>query len=691
MARLTVALGCATVSLALLPLWSPGAPLGDDLSIHFAEIAHLLRAWSGGDLSMWNPQANMGFASGYFYQVLPQALVALVALVANSLVPLMVLFKAAIAIPLVLLPATTYRALVVSGMARWPAASAAFAVGVAFSSSRWGLGLDSMFTTGLFTQAWGMLFYPLALAHAWRYLSSGRGLERAVLYPLLVGLCHPFIALCLVPALAVAPWWRVSRAALSGRAVALAALVLAASAFFWVPILVHYDAFGGFVRLPGESGLEPAAFTATVLDGRLIDAGRLPVLTALLAPALVVAVRRCRVIAVLLGQGFLFAALVMLGPRIGQVGSADLLPSIRFLAPMQLAFAAAAGAAFVELLVRAGDLLAAGARRRRLQPWMARGAIGLAALVVAGYLVSTALERGEARVRTVVHRGVGEVTELLADLPPGRFLGAAEYGTGSHLWMYLPSAFTGRPSVRAYGGAALQSSPNYRYLRTTDPVALARLYGVRYVIARVPSARGSQSRRRLRQPPRGRRVARIGDVVVIEVGDGGLFAPIDVVGTFPRSREGRRKAVEAWLRSPDPAVGRHLGLGDGSLPPRAEHEPPERRARVLSETRGHSRYTADVEVTASRPQLVLLRVSYHPGWQARIDGDPLAIHRVSPAMMAVAVPPGRHRVTFEFRRPPWTWALLLIPAGLITLMLGRRLRRAFIVRSASCGAGRAGR
>jgi len=65
--------------------------------------------------------------------------------------------------------------------------------------------------------------------------------------------------------------------------------------------------------------------------------------------------------------------------------------------------------------------------------------------------------------------------------------------------------------------------------------------------------------------------------------------------------------------------------------------------------------------------LVLLD-NYYPGWEALLDGkEPLTIHRAYGTFRAVAVPPGRHRVTFTYRPRPWRSGLLGAFAGLVLL------------------------
>jgi uncharacterized membrane protein YfhO len=42
-------------------------------------------------------------------------------------------------------------------------------------------------------------------------------------------------------------------------------------------------------------------------------------------------------------------------------------------------------------------------------------------------------------------------------------------------------------------------------------------------------------------------------------------------------------------------------------------------------------------------------VTHYPGWHATVDGIEVPIYRANDAFKAVVVPPGTHRVRFEFR------------------------------------------
>src|SRR4030095_13146455 len=136
-----------------------GEPAGGDNSFHYGEVTRIAAAIRAGDWNWWNPGGNSGFASGYYYQVLPQAVPALLS-AALGLSPL-VCFQLGIFAPLALVPAAAYRAARIVGGTSWQALGAAIAVPCAVGGSRWGHGADGAFTVGLYTQTWALTAFPL--------------------------------------------------------------------------------------------------------------------------------------------------------------------------------------------------------------------------------------------------------------------------------------------------------------------------------------------------------------------------------------------------------------------------------------------------------------------------------------------------------------------------------------------------
>ncbi|NNE43386.1 MAG: hypothetical protein HKN12_04200, partial [Gemmatimonadetes bacterium] len=99
-----------------------------------------------------------------------------------------------------------------------------------------------------------------------------------------------------------------------------------------------------------------------------------------------------------------------------------------------------------------------------------------------------------------------------------------------------------------------------------------------------------------------------------------------------------------------------------------------RRGEVLSVEREADDFVAHVD--AERACHVLLKMTYHPGWKATVDGAPVEPVQLFPSYLGVPVGPGEHRV--EFRWAPGnskTW-LALAGIGILTAFaaISRRIR-----------------
>src|SRR3984885_4367534 len=123
-----------------------GESAGDDLSFHFAESARIADCIRNLDFDWWNPSANGGFASAYYYQVIPQLASALPAAIFGHH---LFFFQLSIVLPLVLAPAAAYRGMRLMGASPWQATAAAFCVGFMNGESRGGSGHAGTFHGGL--------------------------------------------------------------------------------------------------------------------------------------------------------------------------------------------------------------------------------------------------------------------------------------------------------------------------------------------------------------------------------------------------------------------------------------------------------------------------------------------------------------------------------------------------------------
>jgi len=152
------------------------------------------------------------------------------------------------------------------------------------------------------------------------------------------------------------------------------------------------------------------------------------------------------------------------------------------------------------------------------------------------------------------------------------------------------------------------------------------------------------------------------DLTMLVPGDR-VFSPAeascrDLDSIVPRLREAAVDTVLAVTPLVHPDLEPDGVLAPARVAPLAVHLHRLRDPRPRIEASGdarvlETRYGAnDVSllVEASRPEDVLLRDGWAPGWSARVDGEPADV-RASGHHRSVHVPAGRHRVAMEYRPP----------------------------------------
>jgi hypothetical protein len=646
-----------------------GEPAGDDNTFHLAEIVRLAECLAAGDLDAWNPSANLGFASGYYYQVVPQLVPAAAAALTGSAA--LFWFQLGIVVPLVLAPAAAYRATRRLGEPGWNALGAAFALAFCVSGSKWGHASDGTFSVGLYTQTWALAALPLALAAGIRWLATGRGLGGAVAWGVFVGLCHPLAGVALGIALVAGELARAAASAIGRRSeprrstamarlAVLGALLIAGSASAWLPVVVDYDGFGGFPhRVAGEAGPGVTALAGHLARGWVLDFARLPVLTWLAPAALLLHPTPWR--ARLWGAALAFAALLAAGPHL--VTPDDLVPAVRFFGALQVVAAMAIGAGVVGAARHLWRYATALPRRAGLGRAAIAAALTALALLVAipGALTIAARVRISDDYPDLHVDQLDALLPAIRAAPPGRQ--QARGGADVHWLNLLPYVRTGRPALLQMGGGALQSSPNYVFLwemRSTDHIATA---------AHVFDAPLVLVRRAADDDVDGTVIAATADLQLEVLPSPGLVSPVHVTGALPRGRRAARTAALDWLASDRPMAGDVLAYDGGPGPAP--------RGRVVASARRAPGDGPDIIATveAEAPTTFVLRESWHPRWRATLDGRAVAIRRVTPDVIAIDVPPGRHELAWTFARPWWALAAwLLWPAAAALGTIVRRHR-----------------
>jgi hypothetical protein len=134
-------------------------------------------------------------------------------------------------------------------------------------------------------------------------------------------------------------------------------------------------------------------------------------------------------------------------------------------------------------------------------------------------------------------------------------------------------------------------------------------------------------------------------------------APLARVRLVAQAQPSRDPAHDIAVISPETSA---LVQSPLSLPPG-----PPGYAFLVSERPG--RLEIQVDCPASR--LLVISESYHPGWQATIDGRPERLMRVNGDFLGCVVPGGRHEVRLAFRSASLRWGLSLSGAGLLLSLL----------------------
>jgi len=119
------------------------------------------------------------------------------------------------------------------------------------------------------------------------------------------------------------------------------------------------------------------------------------------------------------------------------------------------------------------------------------------------------------------------------------------------------------------------------------------------------------------------------------------------------------------LKSPQFDLNRRVVLTSAPPIPSPPDPAPARPLKYASPTTGR----IEVSVRAPRGGLVLFDDSYHPDWDAEVNGRPAPVLRADYKFMAVAVPSGMSKVVFRFRPRRFFLGLGFTGVGALALLL----------------------
>jgi hypothetical protein len=694
---LSVALLCSvlvTNGLALLPEMKIGRVDLNDNVFHYTLIERIVQALEAGDnpLDCWSPEWSLGYPVLRIYQPLSHIIVAGAYFALGKTVSLMTLFVWARWLSVALLPLSYFGLARRLGLPELTAAAAAilgplistdFLYGVEYGSFTWA-------GSGLFPQSVATHLLLLAIGFGYHAIRQGR---RTILAGVFIGmtlLCHliyGYMGALSLLVLVVIPDKLTPRQIRFRRTLELGAVAFAVSAFQLVPLIRDaalinhsrwepvwkWDSFGASLTL------------SRLFTGELLDHGRWPILTLLAFCGAALLVWRFRRgmrspahLFVASGAAFwmlFYCGRPLWGPLLNVLGASGDLHVHRVIGGAQIFLVLLAAIALAEacreLSRRSHFAVAVGLSALLLYPMVLERARNLSNNATWGRrnLEAYASERRDldAAIASAKQRGGRAYAGLAADwggrfkvgdVPFYAFLSQAQIPAVSFL--YHSMALTGDIMVRFNDWTPAQY----------------RLFNIQTVIAPVNS---------LAQPP-GLLAPReqFGRFQTYEAPGGGYFDLVDAAYAVKTTRANFYDVNDRWLQSDWPAKRTHLLLdfsdsvpagaarlaADAALPVLASMAPSP--GDVETEARNGQSYRAECVVL--RPAYALFKMTWHPNWQAYVDGTPQPVVMLSPGFAAVAIAPGRHRI--EFRYEPGTLKPLLAIAGLLSIALfafvGRR-------------------
>ncbi len=684
------------------------APYANDSTLHEQMVRFATLQFRAGELPLtsWYPYLGLGSPHFLHYQSLGAMITGAIGLAIDPNTA----FRWSLYLLVSLWPISIYCAGRLFGLGRAGAASAA-AVSP-FLSSITGVGYEQKAYVwigyGVWAQLWAAFTLPLAWGFSWRAIREGRGVFWAVLLTALTVALHFETGyLALIPPIL---WPFLTGRSIGIRARRMLTILVAAllaSAWVIVPLIAQRNWAATpeiFQHTPFVDGYGATRTLGWLFTGKLLDFGRFPVISLLAAVGFLAACVRWRsdragpplvvafVVSLVLSFGrTTFGSLVVLLP-----GSGDIFfRRLSMGADLAAILLAGAGAAAIMQLAGLGfDRLArgrpAGGGRvlRRARHPLIVGA--LAAAVGIGVLAPAWVQfrrfdhantvQVDAQRRADAREGVAlDRLAAVADRAGGgRIYAPPSHGLSFAVGEVPVNEYLASRDVEQVGytlrTASLMTNPEFYFdaRNLSDYI----LFGVRYVIL--------PARSRPAVPARRMRCA--GPFCLWTVADGGYLHLGRVVGSYAADRTNLGVRSLPLLRSRLAANGNYLRLLYGA------HAPARPPARVLlAPSRGPSpgavagehdallqgRVSAKVRLT--RRAVVVLSASFDPGWKVTVDGHDARTLMIAPALVAVQLSRGTHRVTFQYVGFPYYPELLALTllalAGAFVLQRRARFER----------------
>jgi hypothetical protein len=408
------------------------------------------------------------------------------------------------------------------------------------------------------------------------------------------------------------------------------------------------------------------AILSWLFKGELLDYGRLPVMTVLMAIGICWALISCSEAGISAVVLFFVSLLVYFGRSTwGQL--ADLLPLHQGL--LFHRFSGAVDLAAILLVGLGGEWIWGRIIRLQTQwaPAFAAGTITLLMLPALHeryiyYSANAQWMRGVQRSLNADH-DAAEIIATLKTLPPGRtYTGLPTNWGNSMRWgdlrFYDLLTFNQIPAVSPpYQSLSLNSDLIWHF--NDNNAADYSLFNVRYVVA--PA--------KLRLTRFFTPIKKTSAYTLYQVPGSGYEQFVRISAW--RAANSQRSLFDqnlSWMLSADPAADRfirwsYLGADRGP-----GLNPWDLRGTVINEKVTPGRI--DAVVRTPNAATLVFKMTYHPDWHVEIDGKERPAFMVSPSFIGVTVPPGMHVVSAIYKSNRLKDGLLIVSAAILILTLG---------------------
>jgi len=701
----TLIVVCALVGAVGFNLWhlfpettGGGIPVNDRL-FHLPLIDSAVSAITNGQniTDPWQGTMSLGFPVFHYYQHLPHVFLALVNVLSFEHFTTLGLLRWTTYLGLSLFPISIYWSLrrfnfdpLVCGMG----ALIASLTGNDFQSyGGFGYASYSFSGFGLYTQLWGMIFLPIALALGYQTIRTGQGYFWATLLlsvTLMSHLLYGYMAFVTLGFLAF-----ISNTDMKSSVQAIFAhwkrlllvfgLVVCVTLYFIVPFLLDQEHFGHIAANLEQTTKDSFGFQVVLealLKGDLFDFGRFPSISILILGGIGTCIfyrRESRYLVPILI--FVIWLLIFFG-RTTWGSAIDLLPFSQNIHMHRFIGGVHLGGIFLAAVALAVPLRWAVTCGNR---WYIAAVLLLMLLLLAPvyverrtYLSDNAAAKQDNQAGLKAEQAdMDNVIKTLQALPPGRVYAGLSTESGEERWGYRYK-IGAVPVMLILGAAGFDtfSSALHRYSLISNSMQPFdefnphhyNLFNVRYAVfpenSQVPE---------FMEP-----VEQIGRHEIFKVETTGYF---DLVGSrleFEGSAEAYVSGARTWLTSGFPEAKLHPQVSiDGS--PKIRNEGTRNstvilenlestdswlesvndlnsyiaqasngptRGSVISEDVGTNYYSTRVNV--ERESMLMLKVAYHPNWRATVDGVDAETFMLMPGFPAVQLGPGEHNIMMEY-------------------------------------------